>query len=392
VIVDLYGFMASNKQKICHLTSAHPAFDIRIFHRECRSLVEAGYEVTLVAPHERDEVVNGIKIMAIPKAKGRFQRMTLTTVQVYQQAIRQNADLYHLHDPELLLLAPRLQRVTGSPVIYDAHEYVAMDVAEKNWLPRPIAIVLSKISNVVEKYVSSRLAGVVVVNSHMAGLFQPVAKNVAVVSNYPNKKLLQSSSGVKPESDSVIYIGLMNKMRGFELVLKAMEIVRKQRPSAVCRIIGDFDKRGIRSQPFAPTSIGSESHGVTLFKKTKYENIPGHIAAHAVGWLPWQLCQANLYGIPNKLLEYMALARPVVASDLEFISQIVNDNECGIIVPWNSPEAHAQALLYLFDHPEEAQRLGENGRRAVREKLNWENQFISLTVLYDSCLRKEKWW
>jgi glycosyltransferase involved in cell wall biosynthesis len=82
----------------------------------------------------------------------------------------------------------------------------------------------------------------------------------------------------------------------------------------------------------------------------------------------------------------------VVASDLEFISQIVNDNECGIIVPWNSPEAHAQALLYLFDHPEEAQRLGENGRRAVREKLNWENQFISLTVLYDSCLRKEKWW
>jgi glycosyltransferase involved in cell wall biosynthesis len=347
VIVDLYGFMASNKQKICHLTSAHPAFDIRIFHRECRSLVEAGYEVTLVAPHERDEVVNGIKIMAIPKAKGRFQRMTLTTVQVYQQAIRQNADLYHLHDPELLLLAPRLQRVTGSPVIYDAHEYVAMDVAEKNWLPRPIAIV---------------------------------------------KKLLQSSSGVKPESDSVIYIGLMNKMRGFELVLKAMEIVRKQRPSAVCRIIGDFDKRGIRSQPFAPTSIGSESHGVTLFKKTKYENIPGHIAAHAVGWLPWQLCQANLYGIPNKLLEYMALARPVVASDLEFISQIVNDNECGIIVPWNSPEAHAQALLYLFDHPEEAQRLGENGRRAVREKLNWENQFISLTVLYDSCLRKEKWW
>jgi len=88
--------------KIAHLTSVHAAFDIRIFHKECKSLARHGHQVTLVVPHVRDEVVGGVCIKSIPRLRHRLSRMTRTTWRVFRQALRAKADLYHFHDPELI--------------------------------------------------------------------------------------------------------------------------------------------------------------------------------------------------------------------------------------------------------------------------------------------------
>ena len=66
--------MTTNK-KICILTSVHPVFDTRIFYKEAKTLAEAGYDVTLIARHDKDETVDGIKIIALPKSKNRIWRI-----------------------------------------------------------------------------------------------------------------------------------------------------------------------------------------------------------------------------------------------------------------------------------------------------------------------------
>src|SRR6516165_11986572 len=88
--------------RIMHLTSVHCAFDIRIFHKECKSLADAGYQVTLVVPHLRDEEAGGVHVHAIPEARGRLSRMTKTVWRVYREAVRRPAEVYHFHDPELI--------------------------------------------------------------------------------------------------------------------------------------------------------------------------------------------------------------------------------------------------------------------------------------------------
>jgi len=369
------------------LTSVHGPHDTRILHKECCALAEAGYDVTLVAPAPHDETVRGVKITAVPPARSRPERMTIGAWRVYRVGRRLDADLYHLHDPELLPWGLVLQATTGKPVIYDAHEYTNMDVSDKAWVPRVVAGPLAWFSDWVEKSIARRLAGVVTVNPHMAGLFRRVNPRVAVVANYPPRPT-QPTSDRAPEHDTVIYVGGMGAIRGYALLIEAMKLLRARRPRAVCHILGALYNPGLPQRLAALGADELRAGGVEFLPTVPYAEIASHISTHAVGWLTWQRCPANLYGTPTKLLEYMAGGLPVVVSDLPLVTQIVRDADCGLIVPWDSPKAHAEALAHLLENPDEARRMGANGRRAILERMNWETERDALVSFYDTFLRR----
>lgn len=122
------------KFRIVHLTSVHSALDNRIYYRECLSLAEAGFLVTIIGPHSEDIVTNHVQIKAIPAEHGRLARMTRAAWRVYVEALRQDADIYHFHDPELIP-AGLLLRAQGKRVVYDIHEDLPKDILSKYYLP-----------------------------------------------------------------------------------------------------------------------------------------------------------------------------------------------------------------------------------------------------------------
>ena len=113
------------EKKICHLSSAHKSTDARIFIKECTSLANNGYEVSLIAVGPAYDY-HAIKVIPFPELP-RLKRLLFGPSIMLKVALLENADIYHLHDPELLTIALKLKR-NGKKVIFDSHEHVSEQI------------------------------------------------------------------------------------------------------------------------------------------------------------------------------------------------------------------------------------------------------------------------
>jgi glycosyltransferase involved in cell wall biosynthesis len=89
---------------------------------------------------------------------------------------------------------------------------------------------------------------------------------------------------------------------------------------------------------------------------------------------------------PNKIFEYMSAGIPVIASNFDLWREIIEGNSCGICVNPENPTEIAQAINYLIANDKEAQKMGENGKRAVVEKYNWTIEKKKLFNVYHNQL------
>jgi glycosyltransferase involved in cell wall biosynthesis len=94
-----------------------------------------------------------------------------------------------------------------------------------------------------------------------------------------------------------------------------------------------------------------------------------------------------LESLPVKMFEYMSAGIPVVASDFPLWKEIIEGNKCGICVDPLNPKEIAKAVNYIIDNPKEAQKMGENGKKAVENKYNWKIEEKKLLNLYKGILK-----
>ena len=143
--------------KVCILSSVHPCFDVRIFEKQARSLSQAGYEVTLAAiGNFEEEIVEGIRVLGLPQPRSRLLR-PVNWWRLLRIALQEKADIYHFHDPDLLLPAGLIKLLTRRPIVYDVHENYPEDVLTKEWIPSPLR---RFVSSAVSIFTSGELSSV----------------------------------------------------------------------------------------------------------------------------------------------------------------------------------------------------------------------------------------
>lgn len=372
--------------KICHLTTAHGPFDDRIFHKQCRSLWKAEYDVNLLAPHSKNEVIEKIKIVALKKVESRLQRMFGSPIYIFLKAFREKCDIYHFHDPELLPVAVFLKALCGKKIIYDVHEDYSKQILSKPYLPKISRRFISIIVKAIEYYSSMFFDGIVTATDDILNNFShhKVAvsvKNYPILSYFSHEINRYHNSRHNDGIFKLVYAGSLSKDRGMVEMIHALSYINKPikliiygniaKNSYECEI-GSLD--GVEKVEF----LGWVDHLKVVKSLSTYD--AGIVCLHPL--------LNYMTALPIKLFEYMAAGIPVIASDFPILRKIIEENKCGICVNPLNPEEIATAIKYLYDNDAERIEMGENGRKAVFEKYNWDKENEKLSILYKKILGK----
>ena len=358
--------------RVAHLTTAHSPFDNRIFYRECLSLVEAGFDTRLIAPHQRVETCQGVSIIPLSPVKGRLQRFTLRQIEVLKEAIKLKADIYHFHDPELILVGLVLKAL-GKKVVYDIHENNYQSLVTKPYLSKPIARLLASTLGPLEQMISSLFFQVIAERCYRKRF--PEATEVL---NYPSIELFKEQAQMVPSENNFLYTGGIVDVRG---VWNHAGLAARM-PDIEVTMAGRFG-RGVKSK----LKMEYPSPNLKLIGDESYLQFEEIIDVyHRHRW------RAGLAIFPTdcvysereltKFFEYMALGIPVVCSDFPAWKALIEGHGVGLCVNPDDPDQIDEVISYLRDNPERAAEMGKRGRALALSTFNWGTQADNLISLY----------
>jgi glycosyltransferase involved in cell wall biosynthesis len=388
-----------HRVKVCMMTSVHLPFDGRIFHRAAKSLAQAGYEVVLIARHDREEVIDGVRVVPLPQPRNRIHRMTIVLWRVYRLAVKENADVYHFHDPELMIVG-LLLKLRGKKIIWDVHEHYPNSILDKYYIAKPLRRLISKSFDLFERAVVRFFDYVIYTTPFVGQRYQTMKVRSGPIENYPIIKL--SETFPREPQKKIVYLGAMARIRGLVEVVEAFASVVKKLPDWELCLVGSSRPASFEQELRDLAEKLGVAARVTFIAWVPYEEkerISSQASMGVITYLPGAgspTQNAALGGpsnntscLPNKLFDYMLVGLPVVASDFPLYREVVESNHCGLTVDPSRPEAIARAMEYLIEHPHEAKQMGENGRRAVRERYNWEKESRKLLQIYEAVLKTE---
>ena len=370
-----------HKKKIVHLTSVHPAFDTRIFIKECKTLVQEGYDVALIAPNDKDDIIDGVRIRAVPKPTGRRERIVRTSRDVYRAALEEDANLYHFHDPELIFIGMML-KIRGKTVVYDVHEDLPRQILTKPWIAPFFRRIVAVGAQIMENLCARYFDGVVTATETIADRF-PSEKTV-ILHNYPilGELTVLDSESYSKRAPIAAYIGGITLIRGIKEIVEAVSLIPQR-----------LGVRLVLAGRFCPSELEFELRGSFSWKHVDYlgwqnRKQVAELLDHArVGLVLLHPTLNYLESYPVKLFEYMSAGIPVVASDFPLWREIIGSIGCGVLVDPFNPKSIADAIQWLIEHPTEAEDMGKLGQEAIYKHYNWDKEAEKLLVLYEKLLQ-----
>ncbi len=365
------------ENKVCHITSAHSRYDVRIFSKQCKSLVKGGYDVTLIVNDDKDdEVINGVKIVSTRyKPKTRMDRFIKSKKKLYDKAVEVDADIYQLHDPDLLPIGTKLKNM-GKKIIFDSHEDIPKQIKGKDWIPAIMRNTVSNAYGVYEKLSVKRYDAVITVTPHIMDRLRIINSNIVMITNYPIIK--EKENITRKSNNSICFVGGIGEQWSHDKILEAIEDIEHIKYILAGKGSEDY----INLLKSYNSWCKVDYLGVIPHEEVRqiYDNsfVGMTILRHDT-----QVGEEGTLG-NTKLFEYMEAGLPVICSNNKLWKEIINKYNCGIAINPNRVEEIKEAILVLKNNPDKAKIMGENGRKAIEEEYNWSTQEKKLLLLYEN--------
>jgi glycosyltransferase involved in cell wall biosynthesis len=381
-------------------------FDRRVW-QECAALTDAGYRVEVICPrgtkHDTEPFaeVDGVPIHRYPltAATGgpagyvrEYSAALWHTVRIARRLSRQEPfDVVHAcNPPDLLFLIALALRPSGARFLFDHHDLVP-ELFESRFAGGPRA--LHRVSVLLERLTFRTADAVISTNDSYRqaaitrGGLPP--DRVRVVRSAPDL-----SRFVPVEPDPALkrgkpflacYLGVMGPQDGVDYALRALACLHGQwgRDDLHTTFIGGGD---VFDECVALASRLGLDGVVEFTGRVPDETVQRYLSTADVCLSPDPKNPLNDLSSMNKVVEYMAMGRPLVSFDLH--EARVTAQDAAVYAPDNDEEWFAKLIAELLDDPEQRQRMGTIGRRRVEEALSWEVSRGNLLTAYEELLAR----
>ncbi|MDM5190877.1 glycosyltransferase family 4 protein [Bacillus sp. DX4.1] len=371
--------------KVFIFSSVHPWNDTRVFYKETVSLAKKGYEVKLCAVQNNvkyEDMYENLTIEYLPKVK-RLARPFLW-LRLFIKALREKADVYHFHDPELLVVGYFLKVFTKSKVIYDMHEDFPAAIKSKPWIPKIIRGKLSSVVGYMEKFLIKKCDAVIYAEKYYKNNYEDIDIIKEDILNYPLDNKI-SINVTKNKVPNIVYAGAISKTRGLHEMLKVAKELKKREFEFKMILIGNFSEQ-LKKETTDFIITNNLNEYIELPGRLPLHKVFGYYAQADIGLAILHPEKNYLQSLATKIFEYMSFGIPVVASNFPDWTELIEDSESGIVVdPFNIEEITDSVHKILSDR-ELSIQFGENGFKAYQEQFNWKVEEKKLIKLYESIL------
>ena len=342
---------------ICILTSVHPRYDPRIYHRQARTLASR-YRV-LLAAHDRSDGTDAAGIDHIRAAVPlrRPARIASGWIKYFFVAMKSGARICIIHDPELIPAGLLLRRF-GRRVVLDLHEQLGAQVLTKDWIPGVVRPAASALADRFIRAAAKRFDAVLCASP---AIKRDVGAGAAVIRNYPLAEEYPEETP-RGKTGDACYIGTISVRRGMKTMARAARLA-----GVTLHIAGDIEDECSREI----IRRGRRDGYIRYYGRLGRAELSRLLSRCSSG-----LCLLRAEGgyplaIPIKLFEYLAAGLRVVASDFPYWRRLTS----GLTgIDFAEPDDAVRAARLIRKNALAPDRPKEEERRRILERFCWEKE------------------
>lgn len=381
-------------------------FDRRVW-QEALALDAAGYEVHIVCPRTKDyprrrEFLNGIHIYRYspgPEARRSAAYLVEYSIAILAQLrlalgirLRRRIGIVHIcNPPDLLFLVALPLVASGARLIYDHHDaapelMVAKGLREDGWLVRLITLFerLTYRSAHVSIETNDSFRDIALKRGGMSSEDVFVVRSAPDVARFANAE--PDEIWRRGRKHMVGYVGIMGSQDGLDYLIDAANLIIREwgRDDIQFVLIGGGPELPRLRERVS--SLGIDDHVEFTGLISSGGELGTVLATADVCVSPDEANRMNDISTMNKVMEYMALAKPIVQFDLH--EGRVSAGEASLYAARNDVSSLAEAIIRLVDDSEMGTRMGQIGRQRLVTTLSWELQVPKLLAAYQRALEK----
>jgi glycosyltransferase involved in cell wall biosynthesis len=353
-------------------------------------MAELGHQVSLICPGEKSRTIHGVQVVGYRSGKGTTGRIAVSPLALIS-ALKQNADIYHLHSPQMLPIGWILKIIFRKRVVYDIFEDFPSMALTKKRLPLSVRKTLGGLVYWIESASCRLFDGVVTADPSVMRMYaRAVSGQKLVFYNLPSLRLFNGvAQNGHPKQYDIVYSGGISERTGIYVLLNAIQSLVSAGMNPKVLIFGYFDNAASSDQLKSRISELALNANIVIKGRVTPPEVPGLLRQARIGVVPLQPIPKFLKNIPTKLFEYWACGLPTVVSDLPPMRPFLGaSNRFGLRVSPEASDDLAQALGWMMSNPEKAEAMGQEARKAILSRLNTDCERKRLAAFYGRILGK----